>query len=231
MELSAGEQPETTQERKLTLPPPGECPLEEQLSPEEIVQMKERLHTTWGLVPTVCTSIVMRLLLKGEEEIKARRAEVEANGGSFLTTGGEYATREEFAQHVGQLSADWALSLQKAIDLPGSEWPEHMSSPAIFARKIAEVDRATKEANMAKDVARWLFDNFDVSIERSEDQPSIELEGLSDDEGLEIFEMLAMAEDEEDENGEQGKVLSEFGELVLDVFLSSYSGLDRKRLH
>ena len=106
-------------------------PVENQeLTPEQIIALKTELKDDFGLLPEVCTHIVMEMLLEAEETAQQMREDIESRGGSFMTNI-NYETREDFAQHVGLLSASMAVSSHVAISLPGSEWPEGMTPPTV----------------------------------------------------------------------------------------------------
>ena len=196
----------------------GEYDPEKQLTPGQIIEMKDRLNNRHSLLPEVCTHIVMNMLLESERETQMDRERVEANNGSFATNI-EYETREDFAGHVGYLSALWAQGLQRAISLPGSEWPVSMTPPATFAEAIKDMERAEKEESMAKDVAGWLIDNFNAQVNGLENPVADEVEltlNLDPSDEDAICTMLNIQELSEVVPDAKPKFeLTEFGDMVL----------------
>jgi hypothetical protein len=200
-----------------SLAPHGEYDPEKQLTPEQIIALKESMRSSYTLLPEVCTHIVMKMLLEKEEEVQAQKAEVEASGGSLISNT-LYETREDFAQHVGVLSAAWAQSLQIAISLPGSEWPEGMSPPATYAAAIEEMQQAEKDRVMANDVAEWLTRVHGLTVRDDADGIEVSLNLEEQEEGA-VFTMLHMVEESPTAPGQLS--LSEFGDMVINAHQNS----------
>lgn len=134
---------------------PGVYDPEKQLSPDGIVALKNKLNNDepWReLRSAVCTHIVMGMLAdewRQEQEEREQPATSGEEDTSYLCE-----TAEDFARRVGELSAQWALGLQKAIALPGSEWPEGMTPPATYAEALKEVE--ARKAQEKEQAAREL---------------------------------------------------------------------------
>jgi len=55
---------------------------------------------------------------------------------------GEKFSREDFALRVGSLAASYALDINTAIKLPGTNWPEGMSPPELMIEWLKDYDKS-----------------------------------------------------------------------------------------
>jgi hypothetical protein len=99
---------------------------ERQLTDDEVVALKEKLRGKYleaWLGNEGCAQIVVNRLDYRKKDLE--------NGN---------LTPTQYAFEVATLTADWRLTLDEALSLPGAEWPEGMSPPAIFAVAMEELE-------------------------------------------------------------------------------------------
>ncbi|MBI1857329.1 hypothetical protein HYS01_03605 [Candidatus Saccharibacteria bacterium] len=121
---------------------------EKQPTPEEIIAMKaefNRKDTLDNAAPKVCTRIVLDMLTTTDKsgslpnDETAIRAGITDADGATVYFKNRYKNVFDLAEDVGYLSGSWMQDLTQASALPGSEWPEDFSPPAIFAEELKEV--------------------------------------------------------------------------------------------
>jgi hypothetical protein len=107
-----------------------------QISPEEIIALKEALKKDSLLKENICAQMAIDLVL-GHQEF---------DGQAHESPEAERKSVEDLAFAVGQSAASYAIALDEAIRTPGSEWPLRMQA-SEFLEVIGEVQQRLSASN------------------------------------------------------------------------------------
>jgi hypothetical protein len=114
----------------------------QQLSPEQIVALKDRLRHDRPLLAQVAAQIATNMLA-GEcvpwSQIDVLHGEGE-DAVEFIGEDGAYPDEHAFGRNVGGVAVHWGLHLYTAVQLPNDSWPVGYATPATFADALRQVD-------------------------------------------------------------------------------------------
>jgi hypothetical protein len=115
------------------------------LSPTEVIALKDRLDIDHnpGLAPRVIDHIVRSMLLQARQAPTRAERRISSHGMERARTARRHRS---VLPSLGFLAASWGMNLQKAIALPGSDWPETLTPPEVFAAALTAVDAEARAA-------------------------------------------------------------------------------------
>jgi len=113
-----------------------------QLSPEQIVALKNRLRDDRSLLGQVAAQIATNMLA-GDcvpwSQIDVLHGEGE-DAVEFIGEDGAYPDEHAFGRNVGGVAVHWGIHLYTAVQLPGDSWPVGYATPATFDEALRQVD-------------------------------------------------------------------------------------------
>jgi hypothetical protein len=111
------------------------------LSDDEIIDLKSTLRNNNRLQARICAFLAIHQSLLDEGEVGPHT--VEAGGSVNPETFHSFETREDFAGVTAEKAALQMVALEKAVNLPAAEWPDHHRRPEDFAFALLDMEAAT----------------------------------------------------------------------------------------
>lgn len=121
----------------------GSREVERKLSSQEIIELKRRLMPEEDAFEDIGADVCSYIVLEMAKEIDGSQVGFpRENPVSTYDTQvtSHYDSPEQFAYMIARRATHWYHHLQIAIQLPGDQWPEHMSPPEVFADALDNLE-------------------------------------------------------------------------------------------